>query len=162
MRTIAELHLKRHKFSCFGRATRKGTTAAVKSAMPLASTKAFTLLEIMIVVAIIGLLATLSIPAFAKARKTSITQKCVQNQRTIYDSVIRYEMDSNRTLTSIRNNGVQIRTTLMNNGYMNPQNNFDCPASPIKDYDDYHLVYVNTDITGVRCNIDPSVHIQSN
>ena len=123
----------------------------------------FTLVEIMIVVATIGLLATLSIPALAKARKTSTTQKCIQNQRTIYESVIRYEMDYNRTLASIRNNGVQIRNTLMQDGYMNPQNNFDCPSSPIKDYDDYSLIYTNnSDLKTIQCSIDPALHILPN
>ena len=127
------------------------------------SEQAFTLVEIMIVVAIIGLLAALAVPAFAKARKTSTTQKCIQNQRTIYESVIRYEIDHNRTLASIRNDGVQIRNTLLNDGYMNPQNNFDCPTSPIKDYDDYSLIYSNnSDITGVQCILEPTLHILPN
>ncbi len=49
-----------------------------------ASRKAgFTLVEIMIVVAIIGLLATIAIPNFVKARSTSQTNICINNLREI-------------------------------------------------------------------------------
>ncbi len=43
----------------------------------------FTLVEIMIVVAIIGLLASIAIPNFVKARKASQTAACVMNLRAI-------------------------------------------------------------------------------
>src|SRR6187401_2388668 len=43
----------------------------------------FTLVEIMIVVAIIGLLAAIAIPNFVRARKTSQTNACINNLRQI-------------------------------------------------------------------------------
>ena len=43
----------------------------------------FTLVEIMIVVAIIGLLAAIAIPNFVQARKTSQTNACINNLRQI-------------------------------------------------------------------------------
>jgi prepilin-type N-terminal cleavage/methylation domain-containing protein len=43
----------------------------------------FTLVEIMIVVAIIGLLAAIAIPNFIKARQSSQTNACINNLRQI-------------------------------------------------------------------------------
>ena len=44
---------------------------------------AFTLVEIMIVVAIIGLLAAIAIPNFIKAREASQTKSCIANLKQI-------------------------------------------------------------------------------
>jgi prepilin-type N-terminal cleavage/methylation domain-containing protein len=66
---------------CSRRMEEKGSTA-----MKLKNhrrTGAFTLVEIMIVVAIIGLLAAIAIPNFVKARETSQMNACVNNLRQI-------------------------------------------------------------------------------
>jgi len=52
--------------------------------------KGFTLIELMIVVAIIGILAAVAIPAFMKYIRRSKTTEALMNVRKLYDSSVSY------------------------------------------------------------------------
>ena len=57
----------------------------------------FTLVEIMIVVAIIGLLAAIAIPSFVKARNTSQQNACINNLRQIDGGKEQWAMAAKKT-----------------------------------------------------------------
>lgn len=56
----------------------------------LRSKKGFTLIELMIVVAIIGILAAVAIPAFMKYIRRSKTSEATMNLRKLFDSSVSY------------------------------------------------------------------------
>ena len=57
-------------------------------------TKGFTLVEIMIVVAIIGLLAAIAIPNFVTARATAASNACLANLREIDSAIQMFQIDN--------------------------------------------------------------------
>jgi len=60
----------------------------------------FTLVEIMIVVAIIGLLAAIAIPNFIKARTTSQMNACINNLRQIDGGIQQWALETNQGSTA--------------------------------------------------------------
>ena len=60
----------------------------------------FTLVEIMIVVAIIGLLAAIAIPNFIKARTTSQMNACINNLRQIDGAIQQWALENNKTTSA--------------------------------------------------------------
>ena len=60
----------------------------------------FTLVEIMIVVAIIGLLAAIAIPNFVRARSTSQQNACINNLRQLDGAVQQYALENKLASTA--------------------------------------------------------------
>lgn len=96
--------------------------------------KGFTLVEIMIVVAIIGLLAAIAIPSFMKARTTSQKNACINNLRQIESAKDQYAIEHGGTNgTVIATNVVDIWAALVGaaSGYI--KTNPACPSSTSTD-----------------------------
>ncbi len=92
----------------------------------------FTLVEIMIVVAIIGLLAAIAIPSFVKARTTSQQNACINNLRQIDSSKEQWAMANNKSGTyAVTTADITTADTGINS-YMKK-----VPACPAGDADSY-------------------------
>ena len=125
--------------------------------MNLRKTGGFTLVEIMVVVMIIGLLVSLAIPGFMKARQTTQKQLCLENQRLMRDMLSLYCLD-NKKAPSLANfaNIAAVKSAIApagNNRYIKNSNAFDCPAQGDGSENDYTLVVVDGVILGFQCQI---------
>src|SRR5580765_5274604 len=95
----------------------------------------FTLVEIMIVVAIIGLLAAIAIPNFIKARTTSQKNACINNLRQIDGAIQQWALENNKT-TSASVAFTDIKDYL--------KNSVICPSGGTTFANSYTLVDVST------------------
>src|SRR5690348_6133223 len=86
------------------------------------SKKDFTLIEIMIVVAIIGLLAAIAVPNFVKARTQSQTNACINNLRQIDSGKEQFALEYKLTT------GVAVLEASVN-AYIKGGTTPTCPAS---------------------------------
>ena len=86
----------------------------------------FTLVEIMIVVAIIGLLAAIAIPNFVKARATSQANACINNLRQIDAAANQFALEKGKKT----GDAITLTTDLTPYIKLNSNNSLPaCPAS---------------------------------
>src|SRR5216110_2055739 len=84
-----------HRYNGMSNAA-KNIISKIMSTPPL-NQKGFTLVEIMIVVAIIALLAAIAVPGFMRARKRSQASRILNDLRIIDSALDQYAIETNRT-----------------------------------------------------------------
>jgi prepilin-type N-terminal cleavage/methylation domain-containing protein len=116
------------------------------------SHKGFTLVEIMIVVAIIGLLAAIAIPNFVRARTTSQQNACINNLRQIDGAKQQWALETKagQTVTPVTS-AIQ---PYMGRGTAGTAPS--CPADPGNSFDTSYSI--NDLQTPPNCNILSSTH----
>jgi prepilin-type N-terminal cleavage/methylation domain-containing protein len=84
----------------------------------------FTLVEIMIVVAIIGLLAAIAIPNFMRARATSQCDACINNLRQIDSAINEWALENGQS------NGAPVANVKTVSGYIKMNSAGSVPGCP--------------------------------
>jgi prepilin-type N-terminal cleavage/methylation domain-containing protein len=115
----------------------------------------FTLVEIMIVVAIIGMLAAIAIPNFVKARTTSQQNACINNLRLIDSSKQQWALEQRKQSTDTPL-GTDIQP------YLGRGINGELPSCPVDPNNPpaFATSYTPNNVgTPPVCKIVPSTHI---
>ena len=115
----------------------------------------FTLVEIMIVVAIIGLLAAIAIPNFVKARTTAQTNACINNLRQIDAAIQQWALENNAgATTAVNATGI---TPYLGRGANGNLSSVFCPADTSKTF---ATSYNISDVaTKPACKINATNHV---
>jgi prepilin-type N-terminal cleavage/methylation domain-containing protein len=108
---------------------------------------AFTLIEIMIVVLLIGLLASIAIPNFIKSRTTAQTNVCINNLKAIDYAIQQWALEQKKAA----NAAVQFTDI---SGYL--RNNVTCPSGGATFADSYTISSVGVEPT---CQRVPVSHL---
>ena len=112
----------------------------------------FTLVEIMIVVAIIGLLAAVAIPNFIRSRTTSQTNTCIDNLRMIDGAKQQWALEKGQVGTS-QPAGTDIQPYL-------GRGSGELPICPVDSQNSFTTSYsVNDCQTAPQCQIVPTSHV---
>ena len=112
----------------------------------------FTLVEIMIVVAIIGLLAAIAIPNFIKARTTSQQNACINNLRQIDGAKQEWALET-KAAASVTPGSAVLQP------YMGRGSNGSLPACPLDSANGFATSYSpNSLSTAPTCLISPNNH----
>ena len=113
----------------------------------------FTLVEIMIVVAIIGLLAAIAIPNFVRARTTSQKNACINNLRQIDGAKQQWALE-NKAATNAAPTSTDIQP------YMGRGNLGTLPSCPADSSVTFTTSYTIGDVqTAPVCKIDGVNHV---
>ncbi|MBZ0255488.1 prepilin-type N-terminal cleavage/methylation domain-containing protein [bacterium] len=100
------------------------------------NTKAFTLIELLIVVAIIGILASIAVPNFINAQVRAKTARAQADLRTISNAMLAYQLDENH-YPPMSDNGAFYRHYRASNYLTTPVSYLSTlPQEPFIDRDD--------------------------
>lgn len=113
--------------------------------------KAFTLVEIMVVVAIIGLLAGLAIPNFIKSRETAFKNICLNNLRQLDAAKQQWALETGQ-LEDATPNAEDLDPYIKNGAQR-----LICPQDPAKSFATSYTI--NNITTNPTCKIKPNLHI---
>lgn len=106
----------------------------------------FTLIELSVVVSILGILAAIAIPNFARARANAARGSCISNQRNLATAGILYAAD-----LSLADAEFNVHD-LLDAGRVATELT-ECPESGTDDNDDYVLTFEGGRLSAMECAI---------
>ncbi len=109
---------------------------------PVGRSKAFTLVELLVVIGIIALLIAILMPALGRAREQALRTKCMANHRQIITAFIMYASENRMSAPFMNSNQIESAgtyngpgwlyqyNTAAGNGYLKTPQVYRCPFDP--------------------------------
>jgi len=110
----------------------------------------FTLFEMLVVVAIIGLVLAIALPNFMSARRKSARNLCLTNQKIIFTAATMYSLNDPEGLEGMEDN--ERLDVLADEGYLAGIAWQHCPAGGDKSSQDYIIVLDSGSVADVECS----------
>lgn len=111
----------------------------------------FTLIELMVVIAVIGIITSLGIVNFMKFRKRASYASCVTNQRHVLEASVLY-ISTNNPGTVTFDVDVLTAADFLSGEVA------ECPHSTIDDFNDYSIEITDNTTTAIGCKVEPAMH----
>ncbi|MFB3908436.1 MAG: type II secretion system protein [Candidatus Eisenbacteria bacterium] len=111
----------------------------------------FTLIELVIVVTILGILASLAVPNYMRARERARRASCFSNQSHLLLAGSLYAAD-HKVWNEVVNSG-----TLWTLGYVGERCG-DCPDDLVENEGDYDVTIADGQPISVQCLVNPAEH----
>ncbi|MFQ5599587.1 MAG: type II secretion system protein [Candidatus Krumholzibacteriia bacterium] len=119
---------------------------------PVVPERGFTIIELMVVIVVIGLLASIAIANFVSFQSRAKFASCKSNQRTIVEGAVLFIAETAPGTITLNVNDLSAAGWL-------PQSVGECPSSDIDDFADYDVEIVNNDINDLGCLVEPVEHL---
>jgi prepilin-type N-terminal cleavage/methylation domain-containing protein len=112
----------------------------------------FTLIELILVISILGLMATIASPSFFSMRDRARYAGCVLKQRQIHEVAILYGAENDPGTVKVR------VMTLTAGEYITPAA-AECPSSRIENFDDYEISFRGSAVDALVCDVMGADHL---
>ncbi|GEM_PF-1416705 len=115
----------------------------------------FTVFEILVITAIVGLLMMIAIPNYMKARSSTQNELCLANQKAIFAAAVGYILNETDSLADMSDE--ERLDALSERKYLRNEKWHSCPSGSGKGKD-YTMIFKGDAITDVECNVKGDQH----
>ncbi len=116
------------------------------------SKKGLTIIELLIVFTMLAALLAVAIPFYYETVEATRKKVCIAQQKTLFEAAALYELGEMASLKKIGGQKARL-DELVDKGYIKSNKGFECPSSPVQDYDDYRMIFEGNSLVDIECTL---------